>query len=157
MKRIVWVLLFMLLGACQEKEEPLPTQMSQDDALATAGLLTNADRLATETAAHIPTITVVHTWTPTPTISLTPTETLTPTITPSETFTLSPIQETEIFLYQRSTAIAATGTAQVLPTASPTIPTQEPADTPTPAPTATETPVLPNAPAPNRVIFTSNR
>ncbi len=155
-KRIVWVLLLILLGACQEKEEPLPTQMSQNDALATAGLLTNADRFATETAAHIPTITVVYTWTPTPTISRTPTDTLTPTITPSQTFTLSPIQETEIFLYQRSTSIAATATAQVLPTASST-PTKPPADSPTPAPTATETPILPDAPAPNRVIFTSNR
>lgn len=158
MKRILMVLLMLFLGACQEEEEPLPTSVSRDEALATAGLLTDSDRFATETAASIPTITVIFTWTPSPTITLTPTETLTPTLTPTETFTLSPIQQTEIFLYQRSTSVVLTATAQAPPTATNT-PTETPlpSETPTGTPTPTETPILPDVPSPNRVIFTSNR
>lgn len=153
---IVWVLVIFFLGACGDDEKPLPTAISREDALATAGFPTEKDLTLTATYG-VPTATNPVTWTPSPTITLTPSETFTPSITPSETPTLSPIQETEIFLYQRSTDLALTATAQVPPTVTRT-PTQTALpSSPTASPTPTATHILPNVAPPNRVIFTSNR
>ncbi len=153
---IVWVLVIFFLGGCGDDEKPLPTAISREDALATAGFPTEKDLTLTATYG-VPTATNPVTWTPSPTITLTPSETFTPSITPSETPTLSPIQGTEIFLYQRSTDLALTATAQVPPTATRT-PTQTALpSSPTASPTPTATHILPNVAPPNRVIFTSNR
>lgn len=157
-RKLVLLGMIVLLGACGGKEEtPLPTAISKEDALATAGLPSDADLTATA-ATPLPTQTVIVTWTPSPTITLTPSETATPTLTPTETVTLSPIQMTEMFLYERGTSAALTATAQVPPTESRT-PTETPLPSAIPSATATPTatPILPNVSPPNRVIFTSNR
>lgn len=158
-KGLMIILLGMLLlGACQPSvDEPVlvPTRVNQAEIAATWGVPPEEVIAQTQTA-RAPTATDTATpLTPTATVP-TATASDTASLTFSPTATINPIQGTETRVFEL-TLIAQTATA---PSYTPTI-TDTPSITPSITPTASNTlsfvPEVPDNPAPNVVLFTSNR
>lgn len=156
---LLWIGIVVAVCACGGDDVPLPTPIDPDQAREEAGLPSEAEIAATQTAL-VPTATIylspTASLTPSDTPTLVPTETTIPSITP----TFSSIQQTAIYLANRQTEVAGTATALVRPTDTLTFTpsaTYTPSETPTS--TLTPSPTLALAPrsAPNRIVFTSNR
>lgn len=149
----------MLLVACGINSEdlpPLPTEISRAEIDGTLGIPLQADVDRTLTAraqTRFPTQIL-----PTDTLAVIDTPLPTPTETATPSPTSNPIQMTETEVYDRQTRIAGTASAP-----SPATFTPLPTETSLPSPTSTvtntplPTPVLPDNPTPNGIIFTSNR
>lgn len=155
-RRGIFIFVLVILAACTKEPAALPTQADPDQIAATLGIPPQAVLDATWTARAPSSTPIVISSTPSPEITLTPSTT--PTITTTATITPNPIQLTETAVFQRQTEMAGTQNAPPPPTATPTT-SRTPTATisPTPSDTPPPTPALPDNPAPNGVVFASDR
>ncbi len=157
MRKLIFrlVLVAILLSACSEsKPPPIPTRADPGVVAETLGVPPQyiIDRTSTARAPNRASSTPTNTFTPV----ATQTPSNTPTSTPTPTRTLNPIKATETaiqqltFIAETLNAPTATSTPTSTSTATPTI-TYTPSNTPFP------TPILPDNPTPNAIVYTSNR